>query len=56
MHIISGANKFLSEMWHKITYEIKKTFFGERNIPETGKFAIIASNSRPLANMLCLRS
>ena len=26
MHIISGANKFLSEMWHKITYEIKKPF------------------------------
>ena len=56
LHIISGANKFLSEMWHKITYEIKKTFFGERNIPETGKFAIIASNTRPLANMLCLCS
>ena len=27
MQIISGVNKFLSEMWHKIIYEIKKTFF-----------------------------
>ena len=56
MQIISGVNKFLSEMWHKIIYEIKKTFFGERNIPETSKFAVIASNTGPLANILCLCS
>ena len=56
MQIISGVNKFLSEMWHKIIYEIKKTFFGERNIPETSKFAVIASNTGPLANIFCLCS